>query len=149
VVTALENPAPTMKTLAPSSIRRRVATAMATTDFSQPLPPPFILQKDQRRDPEREKAINTAKQLYFNIMGKVVWDGPLGGGGGGRPGGANISLDDLDSIFPARDREARLDRDGLLDLIKTKGVRIDSVEILNFLKLPPGARSAESEEKSL
>lgn len=50
--------------------------------------------------------------MYFNIMGKVT----LGG-------------------VPARTSEG-VDRAGLLDLIKTKGVRLDSVEILNFLSHP-------------
>lgn len=71
-------------------------------------------------------------------MGKVVWDGPLGG-----RGGAKINVEDINSIYTAGEREGRLDRDGLLDLIKTKGSRVDSVDVLNFLRLP---RAAEVEE---
>jgi len=120
-----------------SAIGRRVAAALSTTDFLQPLPPPFVLDKDPHRakegeagerDSKRSKIIKTAKHLYFNIMGKVDLEDPLyrkdGGGGGG---GAY-------AIYSG-DREPRMDRDGLLDLIKTKGVRLDSIEVLKFLRM--------------
>jgi len=129
-----------------SAIGRRVAAALSTTDFVKPLPPPFVLEKDQQpRDSERDKAINTAKQLYFNIMGKVVWDGPPGGGGGAAATAVNI--EDINAIYG--ERGGRLDRDGLLDLIKTKGIRIDSVEILKFLRQPTEERLAEAQGVSL
>jgi len=120
-----------------ANIARVVAAAAATTDFVTPLPPPYVLQKELLpRDPEREKIIKTSKRLYFDIMGGNEFVGV----GGHHPPAVRLS------DYPAvntRDKSG-IDRDGLLDLIKTKGVRIDSGQILDFLRYPQADGNPET-----
>jgi len=117
-----------------ANIARVVAAAAETTDFATPLPPPYVLEKELPRDPEREKVIKTSKRLYFDIMGNV--------GGGDLPA---IRL----SGYPAvnTNDKSGIDRDGLLNLIKTKGVRIESNEILDFLRYPQAEKPEPPKEE--
>jgi len=103
-------------------VTKVVAAATQTTEFVTPLPPPYVLEKDHSKDPDREKVIETSRRLYFDIMGKAF--------GGGHPAVA-FDTEDAGAVFGSKNG---VDRDGLLDLIKTKGVRLDSNEILHFLK---------------
>lgn len=103
-------------------VTRLVAAATQTTEFVTPLPPPFVLEKNHSKESAREKVIETSRRLYFDIMGKAF--------GGGHPA---IAFDTAyaGAVFGS---QSGVDRDGLLDLIKTKGVRLDSNEILRFLR---------------
>jgi len=53
-------------------------------------------------------------------------------------GKVSVGGDD-DNVFDRKDEG--VDRNGLFDLIKTKGARIESVEILDFLRQPRGGRT--------
>jgi len=123
---------PTPPSPPPARRKPGAVAAAALPGFFTPLRPPYVLEKERRqqqqqqqqegtRDPEREKVIKTSKELYFNIMGKVS----VGG--------------DDDNVFDRKDEG--VDRNGLFDLIKTKGARIESVEILDFLRQPRGGRT--------
>jgi len=103
-------------------VTKVVAAATQTTEFLTPLPPPYALEKDLLKDPARENVIETSKRLYFDIMGKAF--------GGGHP--ITFDAEDAGTIFGNKNG---VDRDGLLDLIKTKGTRLDSNEILHFAGL--------------
>lgn len=126
---------PTPPSPPPARRKPGAVAAAALPGFFTPLRPPYVLEKERRqqqqqqqqegtRDPEREKVIKTSKELYFNIMGKVS----VGG--------------DDDNVFDRKDEG--VDRNGLFDLIKTKGARIESVEILDFLRQPRGGRTPSS-----
>jgi len=117
------------------NVAKAVAAAAQTTDFVTPLPPPYVLERDHPKDPEREKVIKTSKRLYFDIMGKAF--------GGGRPA-VVVPADDADAGNIFGSSKGGMDREGLLDLIKTKGTRLDSNEILDFLRQPHAALPSEN-----
>jgi len=135
VVTPSTSAAATASDRRSLNVAKAVAAAAQTTDFVTPLPPPYVLERDHPKDPEREKVIKTSKRLYFDIMGKAF--------GGGRPAVVVLAGDaDAGNIFGSN--KGGMDREGLLDLIKTKGTRLDSNEILDFLRQPHAALPSEN-----